>query len=115
MKSYQTTLLLTIIMALLAGMGFAQDSASLTRAPLNPDFIQYVKEREEGKIITRTRDGYPLMDIPPTLDMNRGVGQWVFPGKSEADLPASYDLRTLSRLTSVKDQKACGSCWTFAT
>ena len=63
MKSYQTTLLLTIIMALLAGMGFAQDSASLKRAPLNPDFIQYVKEREEGKLITRTRDGYPLTDI----------------------------------------------------
>ncbi len=29
-------------------------------------------------------------------------------------LPASYDLRTLNKLTSVKDQGSSGSCWVFA-
>lgn len=30
-------------------------------------------------------------------------------------LPALYDLRTLGKLTAIRDQGACGSCWTFAT
>jgi len=29
--------------------------------------------------------------------------------------PANYDLRTTSKLTPVKDQGNCGSCWAFAT
>lgn len=30
-------------------------------------------------------------------------------------LPSKYDLRTLNRVTSVKDQGQIGSCWTFGT
>ena len=29
--------------------------------------------------------------------------------------PARYDMRTLGKLSPVRDQKRCGSCWTFAT
>jgi C1A family cysteine protease len=33
---------------------------------------------------------------------------------SRGSLPAAYDLRTLGRLTSVRNQGAYGICWTFA-
>ncbi len=32
-----------------------------------------------------------------------------------ASYPAVYDLRTLDRVTSVKDQGSGGTCWAFAT
>lgn len=32
-----------------------------------------------------------------------------------AQLPSTYDLRTLGQVTSVKDQGDCGACWAFAT
>ena len=32
-----------------------------------------------------------------------------------ADPPKSVDLRTLGIVNPVKDQGACGSCWTFST
>lgn len=34
---------------------------------------------------------------------------------AEEPLPAVYDLRDSERMTSVKNQGECGSCWTFAT
>ncbi|UUX92572.1 lectin like domain-containing protein [Methanoplanus endosymbiosus] len=34
---------------------------------------------------------------------------------ADEPLPESYDLRDHGRMTSVKNQSKCGSCWTFAT
>ena len=33
----------------------------------------------------------------------------------DENLPTSYDLRTLNKVTSVKDQGNAGTCWAFAT
>ena len=35
--------------------------------------------------------------------------------QAKLSAPASYDLRTLNRVTSVKDQGSAGVCWAFAT
>ncbi len=32
-----------------------------------------------------------------------------------ANYPAQYDLRALGKLSTIRDQGGCGSCWTFAT
>ena len=38
-----------------------------------------------------------------------------FKNQTLEGLPTSYDLRTQGKLTPVKNQGSCGSCWTFAT
>ncbi|MEW6369104.1 MAG: lectin like domain-containing protein [Acidobacteriota bacterium] len=83
-------------------------------APLNPDFVKYMKARAEGRIMMYTPDGYALGDIPIPVDLSRMKGMQVF-GPAKA-LPKSYDLRNYNRVTPVKDQgPTCGACWAFAT
>ena len=83
-------------------------------APLNPEFIEYMDRLEEGEVRGQTADGYPLGAIPSPADRSH---VWDAPEGdfSALSLPVTYDLRTLSRVTPVRNQNPHESCWTFAT
>jgi len=88
----------------------------LTLSPINPELQEYmdlVRAREAPELITT--EGYYLGLIPAPLDMSHTRGLSVIPVAKKVSYPASYDLRTLGRLTPIKDQGSCGSCWAFAS
>jgi C1A family cysteine protease len=82
-------------------------------APVNPAFEHYLEVVQSGREWPRmTPEGYSLGYIPSPVDLSHMAGVRI----TERDkFPACYDLRPLGRVTPIKDQGSCGSCWAFAT
>ena len=85
-------------------------SASLASvAPLNPVFLESVGSPNQSS----TADGRVLGGGLTLQDFSYAAGMQV-PSTGGAP-PATYDLRTLGRVTSVKNQNPYGTCWAFAS
>jgi C1A family cysteine protease len=83
-------------------------------APTNPDFVSFIKAKQQGKPQLGSESGHALGFIPSPIDRSYLAVKQPLRLKDNL-LPSSYDLRALGKVTGIRDQANCGSCWIFAT
>jgi C1A family cysteine protease len=104
-------LFIIIGLGIFSGVLAAQDK-KLYLAPVNKAFLEYNTQRD--RVLRYTSEGHPLGLIPSPHDLSYLKNLSVRRSR-QIDLPVTYDLRTLNKLTPIRNQGSCGSCWAFAT
>jgi len=93
----------------------AQEITGVALAPVNPHFLEYITNVQTRILGKQASDGYSLGLMPSPHDISYLTGKNMVRTQQVLAFPSSYDLRAQGKLTPVKDQGNCGSCWTFGT
>ena len=108
----QPLVLIVAVLAALFAPAMAAAAGAGTMAPLNPAYLESLVGSPVG-VPSSAVVGQALGESPGPQDLSYTSAMDV-PGVPAFTLPTSYDLRTLGRVTSVKDQNPYGTCWSFA-
>jgi len=112
--------------------GSAQNAGTsgdgLQQAPVNPLFLSYIEEKNTGvntvsaqETVSGQNLGYvpspiyrpQVRGIPISLSQEEGSPYTT--GTPQSTYTATYDLRTVGKVSPVKDQTFFGTCWAFAS
>jgi uncharacterized repeat protein (TIGR01451 family) len=83
-----------------------------TLAPVNPAFLEYLAKRQQGVVALQPNE-MPRGYIPSPVQLPAPSGAVPALGAGPLTLPSSYDLRTLGKVTPIRDQDGCGDCWAY--
>ncbi|MDD2775368.1 MAG: lectin like domain-containing protein [Gallionella sp.] len=99
-------------------------SAQPSVAPPNPDFVQYIANPQAFHPLLQGVSGVNATGhLPSPIDRSHMTGKQPIvksnlmmggPGNVSVS-PIAFDLRTTGFVSPVRDQGACGSCWTFGS